>query len=59
MARREDLKTVTVGLEREQYAALREEALRRSVRDGGSADASAVIRELVTAWMKRGARKEG
>jgi hypothetical protein len=57
MGRAKNLKVITVGLEPEQYLALREEALRRAAREGGPADASAIIRELVAAWMR--ARKKG
>lgn len=44
-------KVITVRVEPEQYAALREEATRRAVLSGGAADASAIIRELVARWM--------
>lgn len=42
----------TVRLEPEQWAWLREVALRRSLKQGGKADASAVLRELVAFGME-------
>ena len=44
---------MTVVLTPAQYAALREEALKRALKKGGAADASAIIRELVDAWLAR------
>ncbi len=41
----------------EHYGALREEATRRAVKDGGRSDASAVLRELLDQWMKSKPKK--
>jgi hypothetical protein len=49
-------KVITVRLTLAQYAALREEATRRSVKDGGKADASAIIREMVDRWIAKSKR---
>lgn len=54
----EGIKRITVGVTLEQYAALREEATRRAVREGGKADASAIIRELVARWMEEAKPKK-
>lgn len=42
---------VSMKLTREQHRALRVDAVERSYRHGGPADASAIVRELVDAWM--------
>jgi hypothetical protein len=49
-------KVITVRVTPEQYAALREEALRRAVQEGGAADASAIIRELLDRWVEESKR---
>lgn len=48
-----DFKRVTILFDLPQYAAIRDEATRRAVKNGGKADASAVVRELVEQWMRK------
>ncbi len=49
----EEMVVTTVRLRRKHWKALREEAHQRSLLDGGRADASEIIRELVKHWMKK------
>lgn len=46
------LKRISVLVTQEQYAALRQEATKRAIHEGGRADASVIIRELVARWME-------
>jgi hypothetical protein len=43
----------TVRIEAEQWGALRQAALERATAQGGKADASAVLREVLDAWMRK------
>jgi hypothetical protein len=43
----------TVRLRRDQWNALRQAAQERALAEGGKADASAVLRELIDAWIRR------
>jgi hypothetical protein len=45
-------KTITARITQEQYRALREEAERRAETEGGHADASRILRELLARWME-------
>jgi hypothetical protein len=45
------LKRISVLVTQDQYAALRQEATGRAIREGGKADASAIVRELLARWM--------
>jgi hypothetical protein len=45
-------KTITARITQEQYEALRAEAEKRAESDGGHADASRIIREMLVRWME-------
>lgn len=49
-------KTTTVRLDPDGWAWLRRTALERALETGGPADASGIIRELIAAAVKKGAR---
>jgi hypothetical protein len=46
-----DLVQTTVGVRRDQWIALKQSALERSIRNGGKPDASGILRQLIDAWM--------
>jgi hypothetical protein len=47
------MKVITVRVTEQQYLALRMAAAERAVAEGGMADASAIIRELLDRWMEQ------
>lgn len=49
--------TTTFRITHAQSVALRQAALDRSARDGGKADASAVLRDILEEWLSKGGSK--
>jgi hypothetical protein len=47
-----NFKTITARITPDQYRALREEATRRAATEGGLADASRILREMINRWME-------